>query len=65
MNMLAAAALAVELGGDPHDSGGGIWLVLVPQADGTLRVVSDESNCVYASLEAFEAGDEPTNQEAL
>jgi hypothetical protein len=50
-----AAAIAEALGGEPWQSGGDIWLVLVHRRDGHLVVISDEVVCEYESQEAFDS----------
>ncbi|HVT90632.1 MAG TPA: hypothetical protein VHD56_17385 [Tepidisphaeraceae bacterium] len=50
-----AEALAKALGGETWQSGGGIWLVQLPRADGRLVVVSDDAVCEYETEAAFEA----------
>ena len=49
-----AKALAKILGGDPWQSGGGIWLVVRRTADGRVVTFSDEVVIEYAKEEDFE-----------
>ena len=49
-----ADAIAIALGGEAWQSGGGIMLILFRRPDGRLVVLSDECVCEYASEEAFE-----------
>ena len=54
MDETQAITLAEIVGGEPWQSGGNIWLVLIHRKDGCLVVISDESICEYASEEDFE-----------
>ena len=54
MDETQAIKLAEIIGGEPWQSGGNIWLVLIHRKDGCLVVISDESICEYASEEDFE-----------
>ncbi len=54
MDETQAIELAKIVGGDPWQSGGSIWLVLIRRKDGCLVVISAESICEYASEEDFE-----------
>lgn len=48
--------IARLLGGQPWQSGGGIWLVLIRRSDGGIVAVSDDVACEYASEAAFTDG---------
>lgn len=61
MNENQATAVAEVVGGDPWQSGGGIWLVLKRRADGRLVVISEECVCEYEGDEAFERADARTS----
>ena len=52
-----AEAVAKALGGEPWNSGGGIWLVVLRRQDGSVVVVSGDVVCEYGSEEAFEASE--------
>lgn len=54
-----APSAAAFLGGRMWQSGGGIALVLIGRADGTLCVVSGDCAAVYKSPEAFHEGTPP------
>lgn len=54
LNEGTAAQVATALGGEPWQSGGGIWLVLLRRRDGALVVLSDEAVCEYASEGDFD-----------
>ena len=56
MNEKQAVAVAEVFGGEPWQSGGDIWLVMLRRSDGRLVVISDEAVCEYASQAAFDAG---------
>lgn len=56
MDERTAEQLAVIVGGEAWQSGGGIYLVTVTRADGSLVVFSADSICEYESEEAFDAG---------
>lgn len=56
MNESQAEALAVAIGGEAWQSGGGIWLVSVKRADNSLVVFSGDAVCEYECEEAFEEG---------
>ena len=60
MNERDATAKASEVGGEAWHSGGGLWLVLIDLLGGSVRVISDDADCVYSSRAAFHAGAEPT-----
>lgn len=55
------AQLARLLGGQPWQSGGGIWLVVVRRADGRVVAVSDEVIFEYRSEEALLHGMQDTS----
>lgn len=55
-----AKALAELLGGEPWQSGGDVWLVLIRRADKRIVAFTDDVVCEYADQEAFEGG-EPEN----
>jgi len=54
MDQKRAEALAAVVGGEAWDSGGGVWLVTVRRADGSLVVFSGEAVCEYQNDEAFD-----------
>lgn len=56
MDSKTAEQLAAIVGGEPWQSGGGIWLVTVNRDDGKLVVFSGDAVCEYESDEAFDAG---------
>lgn len=56
MDERTAEQLAVIVGGEAWQSGGGIWLVTVNREDGSLVVFSGDAICEYDSDEAFDAG---------
>lgn len=56
MNDEQARAVAEALGGEPWQSGGAIWLVVIHRPDGKAVAISAESVCEYASDEALETG---------
>lgn len=56
MDERTAAQLAVIVGGEAWQSGGGIWLVSVNRDDGSLVVFSGDAICEYENDEAFDAG---------
>lgn len=56
MDERTAEQLAVIVGGEAWQSGGGIWLVTVTRDDGSLVVFSGDAICEYESDEAFDAG---------
>lgn len=49
-----ARQIAQVLSGEAWQSGGGIWLVLLRQANGKLVVISDEAVCEYDDEKHFE-----------
>jgi len=55
-----ANAVAEALGGEPWNSGGGIWLVRFSRSDGRLVIASDDAVCEYEDEEAFDRGDATT-----
>jgi hypothetical protein len=65
MNENQARAVAAVFGGDVWNSGGGIWLVIITRSDGRVVVMSDELITEYASGEAHDDGDAPTNSISL
>lgn len=56
MDEQTAEQLAVILGGEAWQSGGGIWLVTVNREDGSIVVFSGDAICEYENDEAFDAG---------
>jgi hypothetical protein len=56
MNEVDARDLARRIGGQPHHSGGDIWLVLRDRPDGLLLVIGDEGYSI-ATRADFESGD--------
>jgi len=60
MDETKAKQLAELLGGEPWQSGGDIWLVVIRRADGKVVAISDEVVCEYADETALEGG-EPDN----
>jgi len=56
MDERTAEQLAVLVGGEAWQSGGGIYLVTVTRDDGSLVVFSGDAVCEYANDEAFDAG---------
>ena len=54
MDEIQAKAVAEILGGQPWQSGGGIWLAVKERSDGKLVVISDEVVCEYESEKSFE-----------
>ncbi len=55
MDERTAEQLAVIVGGEAWQSGGGIWLVTVNRDDGSLVVFSEDAICEYESDAAFDA----------
>ncbi len=51
MDELQAKSIAEVFGGQPWQSGGGIWLVIKEREDKSLVVFSDETICEYKSEE--------------
>lgn len=56
MNEKQAEMLAVIVGGEAWQSGGGIWVVTVHREDGSVIVFSGDAVCEYEDEEAFDAG---------
>lgn len=56
MDERTAEQLAVIVGGEAWQSGGGIYVVTVTRDDGSLVVFSADSICEYENDEAFDAG---------
>lgn len=56
MDQRTAEQLAVIVGGEAWQSGGGMYLVTVNRDDGSLIVFSSDAICEYESDEAFDAG---------
>jgi len=54
MDEKKAKAFAKVLGGNPWQSGGNIWLVVMDTSDGRVITFSDEVVIEYQSREAFE-----------
>lgn len=57
MDEIKAKAIAGAMGGAAHQSGGGIWLVILTTSDGRLVVISDDAIAEYRDRAAFNAGD--------
>jgi hypothetical protein len=57
MDEQRAVAIARALDGETWQSGGGIWLVVIRKAEGSLVVISGDAICEYSDDEAFERGD--------
>lgn len=55
MDERTAEQLAVIVGGEAWQSGGGIWLVTLNRDDGSLVVFSGDAICEYESDGAFDA----------
>lgn len=55
MDANQATAVADALGGDPWQSGGGVWLVVKHRQDGKLIVFSDDLVAQYDSEDDFDA----------
>jgi hypothetical protein len=49
-----ARSLAGLLGGEPHQSGGNIWVVLFQRSDGRFIVVGDDGADIYQSADHYE-----------
>lgn len=60
MDETKAKQLAELLGGEPWQSGGDIWLVVIRRADGKVVAISDEVVCEYAVEAALEGGEPET-----
>ena len=56
MDERTANQLAVIVGGEAWQSGGGIWVVTVNREDGSLVVFSGDAIREYENDEAFDAG---------
>jgi len=56
MDERTAEQLAVIVGGEAWQSGGGAYLVTVNRQDGSLVVFSGDAVCEYENDEAFDAG---------
>ncbi len=56
MDERTAAYLAVILGGEAWQSGGGVYVVTVNRDDGSLVVFSSDAICEYENNEAFDRG---------
>jgi hypothetical protein len=56
MDEQTAEQLAVIVGGEAWQSGGGVYLVTVNRDDGSLVVFSGDAVCEYENDEAFDAG---------
>jgi hypothetical protein len=54
MDEKQAGKLAKLIGGDPWQSGGGIWLVIKNTSDGRVVTFSDEVVIEYENEAAFE-----------
>ena len=52
-----ATAIAEVYGGEPWQSGGGIWIVTKELADGSVVAFCDEAVVRYANREMFECGE--------
>lgn len=57
MSEAQAISLAAIIGGEPWQSGGDIWLVLLTREDGAVVVFSGDAVCEYENLVAFENGE--------
>ena len=57
MNERQANAVADALHGTAWQSGGDIWLVMIPNHEGELIVITDDEIGVYRDEEDFEAGE--------
>lgn len=60
MNEKQATIMAECCGGEPWQSGGGIWLVMIHRHDGRLVVISGDAICEYQDEDAFDRGDART-----
>lgn len=56
MDERTAEKLAVLVGGEAWQSGGGIYVVTVHRDDGSLVVFSGDAICEYENDQAFDAG---------
>jgi hypothetical protein len=56
MDERTAQQLAMLVGGEAWQSGGGIYVVTVNRDDGSLVVFSGDAICEYENNEAFDAG---------
>lgn len=56
MDERTAEQLAVLVGGEAWQSGGGVYVVTVNRDDGSLVVFSGDAICEYSNDEAFDAG---------
>ena len=54
MDESQATRIAEVLGGEPWQSGGDIWLVIIHRKDRHIVVISDDAICEYTSEEEFE-----------
>lgn len=54
-----ATGLATLLGGEPHQSGGGVWVVLFQRADGKFAVIGADGAEVYRDRSQYERYYEP------
>ena len=57
MDETIAKQLAAIIGGDPWQSGGDLWLVVIRRPDGRVVTVSDEVVCEYSDDEAMVRGE--------
>ncbi len=53
-----ATGLATLIGGQPHQSGGNIWVMLFERRDGRFVVIGDLGAEVYRDRGSYEAGQE-------
>lgn len=61
MNEKQAKAVATALGGDPWQSGGGIWVVVIRRTDGRLVVISGDAVCEYEDESSFDRSEASTS----
>ena len=57
MNEQQANQVADVLHASAWNSGGGVWLVMIPNHEGELIVISDDEIGVYHDEEDFEEGE--------
>ena len=53
-----AKKIAKMIGGEPWQSGGNIWLVIVPQ-EKHVSVISEDSLCAYKDVASLIEGGQP------
>jgi len=61
MNEQQAKGMVTALGGYAWNSGGGMWLVRLKRADGSIVVISDDVVCEYGGEKEFEASSPRTS----